>query len=389
MRISPVLINPIQNKYNVQSQIPVKAAPPPTDRYVSNIDTVSFSARLDERFSKTFLKEILSFGLPCPVCGKEMIPLELLNEPAVESLKLFVPNLEKMSPMCKKMFSRLSDMSPLHPDKNIQELLQVMFPEAEKRLILQQRDILDSLNFISRDLPEQKGIELRKIISATFEEIFQRNSDSEKRFKRKRTIARFIKFNKGVSDKKIAGRITETIQRLPTSENSEDAFIVKYAYRDVENIGMKMLPDDFGTFEHIIPESQGGKIVIWECSADNSARGAISINNQHALNPNMAKNIQTHIDRLIEIHNNEWQNFTEPNAKTKLKEYIFALRNEFFIASNGKIRLNIKDVGGIPKTLIAKEIERIRAINNPRFNKVKKICVEQLLRMLPRKSNTT
>lgn len=357
--------------------------------FVSNIDTVSFSARLDERFPKKFLKEILSFGLSCPVCEKDMISLERLSEPAVETLKFFTPHFDEMTPMNKTIYKKMSELAPLHPDKNIQGLLEVMFPEAEKALILEQRDILDSLNFLSRELPDTKAEELRKLISSTFEDIFKREVDVDKRFKRKRTIAKFDKFAQKVKDNKIAEKIIQTIRKLPTSETSENAYIVKYAARDPENIGMKMFADDFATLEHIIPESQGGSIVIWECSADNAARGAISINNQHALNPNMKEHYQKHINRLIEIHDTQWQNFTTPNAKSKLKEYIFALRNEVFIASNGKINLDITGLKSIPAMVIKSEIDRIREIKNPRFNKVKKICTDELCRLLPRKSSIT
>ena len=390
MRIAPISINVYKNCYNIQSQTPVKAPPPPTDMFIANVDSISFGAKLDERFSKKFLKELLMLTLPCPVCKKKLIPLELMNNPAVDSLKIFTPHFEKMSEINQQAYKKLTEIAPLFPEKNIQELLQVMFPYAERNLILAQRDILDSLNFLSRDLPDNKGLELRKIIGSTFEEIFQRQTDNEKRFKRKRTITKFTKFSRSVEDKKIAGQITNSIQRLPTSSNSLDSFIVKYAYRDPENIGMKLYPDDFGTLEHIIPESQGGRIVIWECSADNSARGAISINNQHRLNPKMGENIQNTINRLIEIHNSdEWRKITGANAKAKLKEYILAVRNDYLIASKGKIGVDIKALGTIPRDIIIREIQRIKEISNPRFAKIKKACVEELFRMLSKNTNIT
>lgn len=387
MRITPILINPLNNIYNVQSQRPVKSIPPPTDMFIRNVDTVSFGSRLDERFSKKFLKELLQFDLPCAVCRKKMISLEILNAPASESLPIFEPHLDKMQPINQIIYAKLTQLAPEHPDKSIQGLLQEMFPEAEKKLILVQRDILDELNFISRDLPEHKGDELREIIGDTFKVIFKRQTDSEKRFKRKRTIMKFNKFSKSISDRPEAKQITTIIQRLPTSSSSENAFIVKYAYRDPENIGMKLYPDDFGTLEHIIPESQGGKIVIWACSADNSERGAISINSQHVLHPNMPENIQFQIDRLIDIHDNEWQKFTVPNAKSTLKEYILAVRNDYLIASKGKIRLNIEKLGTIPDEMIKREIQRIRKIENPRFGSIRKAVISELFTMSSRNTN--
>lgn len=367
MRIAPILINFYQNRYNVQTSKPVKDTPPPTELHA---DTVSFSARIHEDFPKEFLKELMMYGLPCPVCNKLMLPLELLNEPASQALKLFDGNVQNMTQLNQKIFHKLSQQAPIYPDKNIQGLLQVLFSDAERGLIIEQREILDEINFLSRELPGKKGKELRRLIGKTFEKIFATSDSPKKRFKRKNALEDFDEFANSLSDEKLKRKIISKIRELPTSENSINAFIVKYASRSPEEIGMKLYRGEFGTMEHIIPDCEGGKIVIWECSEDNLARGNISICEQLARNPQMKINLQKHIDRLIEIHNVDFPQESQPLTKINLlKAYIFALKNEYDIASKGKIKLDISNLGEIPAFIVRKEIRRIEEMGQTNYLK--------------------
>lgn len=324
-----------------------------------NVDTVSFSARIIDKYPKEFLKEIMSYGLPCPICNKEMIPLEYMNRPAKEALLFLADKYEKMSPIGQVMYKQLNFLSKKHPDKNIQGLLQTQFKKAEVNLIVEQREILDALNFVSWELPEKKGIQLRKLIGETFEVIFKRESNPKKRFKRKKVIESFDNFTNTLNDPKIKKKIGKAIRDLPTSDNSINAFIVKYASRAPEEIAMKLHREDFGTLEHIIPDSKGGRLVIWECSEDNAARGNKHILEQLKEHPEMPDNLQKHFDRLIEIHNLEFE-LESKNKRNLLKSYIFSLQNEYAMASSGVIKPDISALGPIPKKIIEEEIVRIK-----------------------------
>ena len=349
---------PIFNRQNIHIQKQNTVQTPRYQQY-NNVDTVSFGTRIIDKYPKEFLKELVQFGLPCPICNKEMIALELMNRPAKDSLLFLADKYENMSPIGQVMYKQLIFLSKKFPEKNIQELLQTQFKKAEVNLIVEQREILDELNFVSWQLPEKKGIQLRKLIGETFETIFKREPNPKKRFKRKKVIENFDAFTNTLGDSKLKKKIGKAIRELPTSDNSINAFIVKYASRAPEEIAMKLHREDFATLEHIIPDSKGGRLVIWECSEDNAERGNSFILEQLKKHPDMPTNLQKHIDRLIEIHDVEYN--LEPKSKRNLlKNYIFSLQNEFAMASSGVLKPDISALGPIPKYMIEEEIVRIK-----------------------------
>ena len=122
---------------------------------------------------------------------------------------------------------------------------------------------------------------------------------------------------------------------------------------------MKLHREDFATLEHIIPDSKGGRLVIWECSEDNAERGNSFILEQLKKHPDMPTNLQKHIDRLIKIHDVEF-NFAPKSKRNLLKNYIFSLQNEYAMASGGVLKPDISALGPIPKYMIEEEIVRIK-----------------------------
>jgi len=355
MRIAPIFINLCKNRYNTQTGKPVKDTPPPTEL---KADTVSFSARIHERFPKDFLRELLHCGLPCPVCGKEMIPLDLLNEPAVDALKLFDANVKNMTEINKRIFYKMADLAPIHPLMNMQDILQMLRAKAEKKLIIEQNDVLNSIHLLKAEVPKNKIIALDKLIQTTRDILLQRSHPAQK-FKRKSAVSLFDDFALTLDDEKLRLKVMNLIRKMPTSENNQHAFIVKYSRRSPEEIGMKLYNKDFGTLEHITPDSQGGRVVIWECSEDNGLRGNRSVNEQIAENPQMPEHLQNHFDRLIDIYFDNDTPLLIATQKNLLKEYIFTARNEYEIASREKLNIDISRLGEIPPYMINREIHRI------------------------------
>lgn len=363
MRITPVLINLYQNKNKIQTEKAVKVTPPPNKL---NVDTVNFSARISERFSKEFLKAILQYGLPCPICNKHLIPLEVLNNPAVDILNIFEKHLDDMTEINKAIFLKISSLAPIHPQKNMQDILKMLSAKAEKKLIIEQNDVLNSIHMLKGEVPLKKVAELNNLISGTRDILLQRNTQKQK-FKRKSAISLFDDFALTLSDDNLRVKVMKTIRDIPTSSNNQNAFIVKYARRSPEEIGMKIYNKDFGTLEHIIPDSEGGRIVIWECSEDNGNRGNKSIIQQLQENPQMPDNLQKHANRLIEMYYDEKVPPIIGTQKNLLKEYIFTIRNEYAIASSKLININIDDLGEIPAYMINREIKRISNMKNTSY----------------------
>lgn len=334
---------------------------------VNNADTINFGAKFDERFSKTFLRELLNCGLPCPICGKNLVPLNKLNEPAVDALEIFAPHVDEMSSINRIIYNKLSELAPLHPQKNIQDLLKMLHKKAEKDLVREQVNVLNELFILTNDIPKNKIKELRELINETKNILFKNTKDKNRRFKRKSALSRFDDFALTLENDKTRVKLMSTIRALPTSENNKNAFIVKYTTRSPEEIGMKLYNKDFGTMEHITPESEGGKVVIWGCSEDNGERGNIPIPKQLAQKPQMKENLQKHINRLIEIY---YDNSGSPYLQTQkqlLKEYIFTLKNEYAIASKGRLNADISKLGEIPPDMIVREIQRIKQMGETNY----------------------
>lgn len=307
-------------------------------------------------------------GLPCPICGKEMFPLELLNEPAVDALRLFDANANKMTDINKIIFHKMAELAPLHPLKNMQELLQMLHNKAEKELVTEQIALLNELFSISGEFPKSRFADYFSLVNRTKERLLNINKlNDKKKFKRKNVINEFDDFALTLKDDKTRVKIMNTVRRLPTSENNRNAFIVKYSSRSPEEIGMKLYNKDFATMEHIIPESEGGKIVIWECSEDNAARGNLPIPVQIKQKPEMIGNTQKHFDRLIDIYYDDTVSPYLMAKKTLLKEYIFTIKNEYAIASHEILNVDISALGEIPAYIINREIRRIKEMGKTNY----------------------
>ena len=319
-------------------------------------DTVSFCGRFDDRFPKHFLKEILSHGVIDPISGQIPIPTDTMKLPAHHALNVLRHRFTDMKPAHQVVFAILDEISKQSPRKNIQELLQAKRPKAEKRLGKIQRDTLDDLAFIASALPKDLKSEFVLLQQNTKDLIFNADKNPRKKFKRKNIISAYDDFALKLQDDKLRVAIMKKIRDLPTSENSLDAFIVKYSDRSPEEIGTTLYYKDFANLDHITPESQGGKIAIWTSYSSNANRGDISWSNLLDDNPQSAKNAQRCIDRYIQIQQKELRK--QPETRNLLKEYIYALRNEFYLASEGKLALDISKLGKISDQMREREFLR-------------------------------
>lgn len=368
MRINPLQIfnnNKVDNKRYSYATDTISAS-----RIKGSLqtDTLQFGARIDERFPKTFLKNLLKYKLPDPVTGETMYSLEVLNGSARRSLRIFEANKEEMTPINREVFEQISACAQKYPKKNLQQLLETMRPEARKSLEKIQRRIIEELRRFSYKIPQHKQQEFSDLLDETIKLIHSHELSKNKKFKRKVIIAKVDDFALGLKNDKDRVEIMNIIRTLPTSSNNVNSFIVKYANRNSEEIGMTLYRDRFATLEHLTPESQGGRIVVWESSENNSAKGDKPLTTQLAEHPEMRENAQAHINKLIFIHNNIYEQYPI-DEQNRLKEYIFALKNEFAIASKEQLELDISGLGDIPQYMVENELFRINELNKTNYLK--------------------
>lgn len=336
----------------------------------SNPKQVSFNGQLpkttlrfEEKFNKVFFRKLANEHLPCAYTGIEMISAAQIsklkdshifsqNSPdVIKELKKFEQSL---FPVEKEVFQTLEELAKTHPDKNLQELLKIKFPEAEKSLIQKQTALLNDINMEIRSLPKDEYLELRNIIQESFDKIFEPHPKPEDRFRRKALLYKLRATN--ISDQKVKDNITKIAEKLPNSQNSVDAFIVKYSepYRirfeykvphkipqNDEEIVLRLLEPAFASDEHIYPQTlynaarkknqninQQRITILTSKFINEQKKDTLFDDFAQTSQYDVATNVQNHINKLIKI-NQKWLKQGKTNDAKLLADYILLLKEEF------------------------------------------------------------
>ena len=126
-------------------------------------------------------------------------------------------------------------------------------------------------------------------------------------FRRKEFIYDLQEIVKDIEDKKLAHKMVQKARKIPTSHQSIDAFYTKEAESSPDKIGYDLLINCAGTIDHIIPKKSGGanniSNYVLASSYYNSERGHSKMETQIRKNPQMYKNCQYYVDKLIQLAN--------------------------------------------------------------------------------------
>ena len=342
-----------------------------------------------KKFNKTFFKKLMREDIPDAYTGKSMIAQEEID--TLKSLGVFkkkssIPMKylkeyeDCMYPIEKEIYYILKNLAKKHPDMNLQELLQMKHKRAEEILIQQQTKILDKINMMIRVLPRGEYLQARKFINGAFDKILDPNPTPETRFSRKVFLHGLDDLK--ISDPKTKEKIMAVASKLPQSSNSINAFIVKYSHttkiidknpfgkqeivvipRSPEEIALRLLDPSVQSDEHIWPQAEFRKleeqIQKGEIKREDANTLRVSILTSKHINNlksdtliddfitevpeyDIPKNIQTHMDKLIEVMD-KWARAGKYEDAALLGEYIKVLENEFILRSN-TIRVNVGDL---------------------------------------------
>lgn len=333
------------------------------------------SKAIQAEFPASFFRKLAGEHLPCAYTGIEMISradydelirmgvLKQRSAVAIKFLKKFKNNMFETE---KTIFTMLETESKKHPNLKLQELLQLKYPAAEEILINQQSGILNKINIIIRELPKSEYQNVRKLIKTSFDKIFEQNPPPEDRFRRKDFLYHLKKAQ--ITDKNIKQKIIETAEKLPNSETSINAFIVKYSQpykikyedgepfkrpRDSEEIGLRLLYPSLATDEHIYPEMLYNKEaearINGNREAKNLSRSRVTILTTERINGikdkmllddfikissyDIKTNIQNHINSLCHLAE-VWMKKKQIEDSHRLTKYIEVLKEEFERRSN-------------------------------------------------------
>lgn len=392
---------------------------PVTDIFkAQTLDSVTFQGHLakaervfENKFNKTFFRKISNEHLPCAYTGIEMISQKQFDEliqtkvltgnsaDVIKELKKFEKSL---FPVENGIFNILKSLSEKYPEKNLQELLKLKYPIAEKKLIQQQANTLNQINMVIRDLPKEEFLKIREIVQESFDKIFAPNPNPQDRFKRKALLYKLKTQN--LTNKKIQKQIIKLAEKLPNSETSVNSFIVKYSepYRiryenknpkqipqTSEEIALRLLRPSLATEEHIYPQAMYRAEELAARNGDETAKNLsklrVTILTSNYINEikkdflfddfapkvkyNINENIQKHINKLIKI-DKDWLNHGKIEDAALLTDYIMTLKEEFQRRSK-IINIDIKDFEEkLPeiKDKIAKHIEKMENKKSKKVN---------------------
>lgn len=392
---------------------------PVTDIFkAQTLDSVTFQGHLakaerifENKFNKIFFRKIANEHLPCAYTGIEMISQKQFDEliqtkvltgnsaDVIKELKKFEKSL---FPVENSIFNILKSLSEKYPEKNLQELLKLKYPIAEKKLIQQQAKTLNRINMLIRDLPKEEFLKIREIVQESFDKIFAPNPNPQDRFKRKALLYKLKTQN--LTNKKIQKQIIKLAEKLPNSETSVNSFIVKYSepYRiryenknpkkipqTSEEIALRLLRPSLATEEHIYPQAMYRAEELAARNGDETAKNLsklrVTILTSNYINEikkdflfddfapkvkyNINENIQKHINKLIKI-DKDWLNHGKIEDAALLTDYIMTLKEEFQRRSK-IINIDIKDFEEkLPeiKDKIAKHIEKMENKKSKKVN---------------------
>lgn len=392
---------------------------PVTDIFkAQTLDSVTFQGHLakaerifENKFNKIFFRKIANEHLPCAYTGIEMISQKQFDEliqtkvlignsaDVIKELKKFEKSL---FPVENGIFNILKSLSEKYPEKNLQELLKLKYPIAEKKLIQQQANTLNQINMVIRDLPKEEFLKIREIVQESFDKIFAPNPNPRDRFKRKALLYKLKTQN--LTNKKIQKQIIKLAEKLPNSETSVNSFIVKYSepYRiryenknpkkipqTSEEIALRLLRPSLATEEHIYPQAMYRAEELAARNGDETAKNLsklrVTILTSNYINEikkdflfddfapkvkyNINENIQKHINKLIKI-DKDWLNHGKIEDAALLTDYIMTLKEEFQRCSK-IINIDIKDFEEkLPeiKDKIAKHIEKMENKKSKKVN---------------------
>lgn len=158
-------------------------------------------------------------------------------------------------------------------------------------------------------------------------------------FSRKAFIYDLSKLIDGL-DQKTQEKFILTAQKLPTSQESFSAYVLKIAAESSEKIGHRVIWPSLASVEHILPRANGGPNELFNyggaTTRANSARKNIDFIVQMKLVPETRQYTQKYLDRLIELYHQGV--FRKINLSPK---YITDFANSVYEQSRHGLKLDL------------------------------------------------
>lgn len=258
---------------------------------------------------------------------------------AETSVKVLSRYTKNMLPVEKEMFEIFKKYSKQKPNGTFVDCLNNLRPDAHKKLMLEEFDILDKVDDMSRNASPDLALAVRHKTTKCRDVILTDNP--MKPFKRKTLITSLDEIIPRKNEQELFDRLKEQVEYLPTSGTSKNAFIVKYTDtvkpRSHEEIAKRLLRPSVQTAEHIHPDSLGGANAlgnfILTSAGRNSERGNMPLPKFIEKYPDIPKYMQTHVEQIIDnINGGKLQGY---------EDYPLKLQKTLYKESKGLIDLDL------------------------------------------------
>lgn len=273
-------------------------------------------------------------NITCPYRGIKIISQDAMRgfekelkkvETAAEAVHLLSYYKKHFLKTEGELFAIFQDFALLNPNDNLQNCLRMIKRNCLTKLKLEEFEVLDDVDVLSRKLSSQTALKLRAKTTKCRQIIL---SDSTRdTFKRRIFLNSLEEIVPNQNEKEIFSEIKNKALFLPTSESSKNAFVVKYSQREQTEITRRLFIASTGSIEHIVPYSEGGANsmgnFLLTCASGNRYRENMSLVNYIKRFPKIPQYCQKYMDDIIEIiHSGGLQgNETYPyRIKEKLAE---------------------------------------------------------------------
>ena len=273
-------------------------------------------------------------NITCPYRGVKIISTDTIKtfeknlvkcNTTLDAVTLLAPYQDNMLTVEKSIYAIFKDFALLNPEDNLQNCLQMIKTNCLIKLKLEEMEVLDDVDILTRKLSPQTAMKIREKTTECRQLILSDcNHDC---FKRKMFLSSLEEVIPKDNEREIYNDIKNKALFLPTSESSRNAFVVKYSKRKHTEITRRLFIASTGSIEHVTPASVGGLNTIGNflltTANGNRYRENMPLVEYIKRHPKIPKYMQMYIDDVIrEIHAGNMQgNETYPyKIKRKLME---------------------------------------------------------------------
>ena len=283
-------------------------------------------------------------NITCPYRGVKIIPSETIKsfekglakcKTAEAAIELLSTYQDYMLPVEKSIYAIFKDFILLNPEDDLQNCLQMIKTNCLTRLKLEEMDVLDDVDYLTRKLSPQTALKIRSKTTKC-RQIILANSKHDT-FKRKTFLSSLEEIIPKENEREIFNDIKNKALFLPTSESSTNAFVVKYSKRQQVEIVRRLFIASTGSIEHVTPASAGGLNTIGNflltTASGNRYRENMPLSEYIKRYPKIPQYMQMYIDDIIrEIHKGN----LEGN-----ETYPYKIKKKLFEESQGRIVISL------------------------------------------------